>query len=413
MDTTAGDTDSSSDVTRILLVDDQPDLAEVTGMHLENRRDNFDVTLATDGRAALDRLAEMAVDCVVSDYEMPEMDGLELLRAVKDRAPSLPFILYTGRGSEEIASEAISAGVTDYLQKRTTSDQYDVLANRVENAVARRRSEQAREESEGRYRTLVEASPHAILVHYGEDIVYVNDTMVRMFGFEDESQAHGTEAMSHVHPDDRDAVRERMHLVLDGHKESDWIAWRLLRDDGEIREVESRGTPVVYDGQNAVQVVVRDLTEQRRRERQLAALNGAVRDLAGADTPPAVAETAVDAVVTLLSDPTVAVFEDVQGALLELAGAGVDDGVDFSPDGRGLPRDSVEVAAYRAGSVRTVESYDVDADRLIDGVPSVFLFPLADYGLLWVGSTGFASADRDALAILGRSVVAAFDRLAD
>ncbi|MBX0304186.1 response regulator [Haloarcula salinisoli] len=413
MDTTAGDTDSSSGSTRVLLVDDQADLAEVTGLHLENRREDFDVTLASDGETALAALAETAVDCVVSDYEMPEMDGLELLRAVKDREPSLPFILYTGRGSEEIASEAISAGVTDYLQKRTTSDQYDVLANRIENAVARRRSELAREESEGRYRTLVEASPHAILVHYGEEIVYVNDTMVRMFGFESHSQAHGTEAMSYVHPDDRDAVRERMHRVLDGREESDWIAWRLLRDDGQIREVESRGTPVVYDGQNAVQVVVRDLTEQRRRERQLAALNGAIRELAAADTRPAVAETAVDSVVTLLSDPTVAVFEDVAGSLLELAAAGVDDGVDFSSDGRGLPADSVEVAAYRAGSARTVESYDVDADRLIDGVASVFLFPLGDYGLLWVGSAGFASADRDALEILGRSVVAAFDRLAD
>jgi PAS domain S-box-containing protein len=413
MDTTAGDTGSSSGSARILLVDDQPDLAEVTGIHLENRRDNFDVTLASDGETALAILAETAVDCVVSDYEMPEMDGLELLRAVKDREPSLPFILYTGRGSEEIASEAISEGVTDYLQKRTTSDQYDVLANRIENAVARRRSERAREESEGRYRTLVEASPHAILVHYGEDIVYVNDTMVRMFGFEEQSQAHGTEAMSYVHPDDRDALRERMHLVLDGREESDWIAWRLLRDDGAIREVESRGTPVVYDGQRAVQVVVRDLTEQRRRERQLVALNGAMRDLAGADDRTVVAETAVDVAVTLLGDPTVGVFEDVEGALLKLAAAGTD-GVDFPPDGRGLLDDSVEMAAYRAGSVRVVDAYAARDDRLTDGVASVFLFPIADDGLLWVGAAeGFASADRDLLEILGRAVGAAFERLAN
>jgi len=414
MDTTAGDTDSSSGSTRLLLVDDQPDLAEVTGLHLENRRDSFDVTLATDGEAALDVLVETAVDCVVSDYEMPEMDGLELLRAVKECEPSLPFILYTGRGSEEIASEAISEGVTDYLQKRTTSDQYDVLANRIENAVARRRSERAREESEGRYRTLVEASPHAILVHYGEDIVYVNDTMVGLFGFDTQSQAHGTEAMSYVHPDDRDALRERMHLVLDDRAESDWIAWRLLRTDGEIREVESRGTPVEYDGRKAVQVVVRDLTDQRRRERQLAALDDAVRSLFAADSRTAVAETTVDSVVTLLSNSTVGVFEDIEGALLELASTGAVDGGDVTADGRGLPEDSVETASYRAGTARLVEDYAARDDALGGGVASVFLFPLADYGLLWVGSAdGFASADRDALAILGRSAVAAFDRLAD
>ena len=144
-----------ADTVRLLLVDDEYDLAEVTALHLERRREAFDVTVVTDGPAALDVLETETIDCVISDYEMPGMDGLELLRAVTDRDPTLPFILYTGRGSEEIASEAISAGVTDYLQKRTTSDQYDVLANRVDNAVARRRSERAREESEGRYRTLV------------------------------------------------------------------------------------------------------------------------------------------------------------------------------------------------------------------------------------------------------------------
>jgi len=397
----------------VLLVDDQVDLAEVTGLHLENRRDSFDVTLAPGGPAALDRLAETPVDCIVSDYEMPEMDGLELLRAVKDRDPSLPFILYTGRGSEEIASEAISEGVTDYLQKRTTSDQYDVLANRIDNAVARQRSERAREESEGRYRTLVEASPHAILVHYGEEIVYVNDTMVRLFGFEAQPQAHGTEAMSYVHPDDRDVVRQRMRRVLDDRAESDWIAWRLLRTDGEIREVESRGTPVEYDGQRAVQVVVRDLTDQRRRERQLAALNGATNALAGAGARTAVAETAVDAVVTLLEDPTVGVFEEVEGSLLELASAGVDGRAGFPLDGRGLPADTAETAAYRAGTARLLDDYAAPEDAPAGSVESVFLVPLADYGLLWVGSDGVASADCDALEILGRSVVAAFDRLAD
>jgi len=407
--------DGATDSARILLVDDQPDLAEVTALHLEDRRDAFDVRFVTDGPTALEFLDRTAVDCVVSDYEMPEMDGLELLRAVNDRDPSLPFILYTGRGSEEIASEAISAGVTDYLQKRTTSDQYDVLANRVENAVARRRSERAREESEGRYRTLVDASPHAILVHYGEDIVYVNDTMVQLFGFATQSQAHGTEAMSYVHPDDRDAVRERMRQVLYDRGESDWIAWRLLRDDGEIREVESRGTPVVYDGQTAVQVVVRDLTDQRRRERQLGALNDALGDLSGAGSRTAVGETAVEVAVTLLSDPLVGVFEDVEGELLELATGGTD-GDAFPVDSRGLPEDSVEMATYRTGTPRVVDGYAGREDRLTPGVATAFLFPLADHGLLWVGSPGsrgFAPTDRDLLEILGRSVVAALDRLDD
>jgi PAS domain S-box-containing protein len=400
-----------TDTVQLLLVDDESDLAEVTALHLQRRRDAFDVTVVTDGPSALDVLETEAIDCVISDYEMPGMDGLELLRAVTDRDPTLPFILYTGRGSEEIASEAISAGVTDYLQKRTTSDQYDVLANRVENAVARRRSERAREESEGRYRTLVEASPHAILVHYGEDLVYVNDTMVELFGFDDAAEVHGTEAMSYVHPDDRDAIRQRMRHVLDDGEESDWIGWRLLRNDGEIRHVESRGTPVEYEGRPAVQVVIRDMTDERRRERQVNALADAVRDLGAADTPTTAAETAIEAVETLLADPAVVVFECVDGTFFELAAGGTD--VSLAADGGGLPESALEAQVHAAGEARTVEAYADREDALTDRVDAVFLFPLADHGLLWVGAAdGFDAADRDLLAVLGQSLVDACDRLA-
>lgn len=61
---------------------------------------------------------------------------------IRQHYPDLPFILFTGRGSEEIASDAIAVGVTDYLQKGTGTDQYEVLANRIENAVAHHRAAQ-------------------------------------------------------------------------------------------------------------------------------------------------------------------------------------------------------------------------------------------------------------------------------
>jgi DNA-binding NarL/FixJ family response regulator len=71
---------------------------------------------------------------------MSGMDGIELLRTIREERPNLPFVLFTGKGSEEIASEAISAGVTDYLQKRGGTEQFALLANRVANAVEGRRA---------------------------------------------------------------------------------------------------------------------------------------------------------------------------------------------------------------------------------------------------------------------------------
>nr|WP_252718750.1 response regulator [Haloarcula sp. CBA1122] len=72
---------------------------------------------ANSATEALERLDGGGFDCVVSDYEMPEMDGLELLEEIRETNPSIPFILLTGRGDEETASAAIAAGVADYLLK--------------------------------------------------------------------------------------------------------------------------------------------------------------------------------------------------------------------------------------------------------------------------------------------------------
>ena len=102
----------------------------------------FEVEGYTDPDAALDRIRSGDVDCVISDYEMPGMDGFDLLERVREVDPELPFVLYTGHGSEEIASEAVSRGVTDYVRKDGGSAQFALLGRRVEGAVARYRAEQ-------------------------------------------------------------------------------------------------------------------------------------------------------------------------------------------------------------------------------------------------------------------------------
>ncbi|MDS0219835.1 response regulator [Haloarcula sp. S1AR25-5A] len=125
----------------VLHVDDEPGLAETAAGFLQHENDGFSVETATSASEGLARLAESAFDCVVSDYDMPEMNGIEFLEAVRASYPDLPFVLFTGKGSEEIASEAISAGVSDYLQKRGGTERYTLLANRIENLVAQHRAE--------------------------------------------------------------------------------------------------------------------------------------------------------------------------------------------------------------------------------------------------------------------------------
>ena len=121
---------------RILHVDDEPDFADLVKTLLKREDDRFTVETATNADEGLERIHDRPPDCVVSDYNMPGMDGIEFLRALREEHPNLPFILFTGKGSEDVAGDALRADATDYIQKQSGSEQYELLANRIENAVS-------------------------------------------------------------------------------------------------------------------------------------------------------------------------------------------------------------------------------------------------------------------------------------
>jgi len=119
----------------LLCVDDEADFLDLTTTYLRRNLPTATIHTATRVDDARELIETEPIVCVVSDYEMPDQNGLEFLHTVRDTHSDLPFILFTGKGSEEIASEAISAGVTGYLQKRGP-EQYDRLATRIRHAVA-------------------------------------------------------------------------------------------------------------------------------------------------------------------------------------------------------------------------------------------------------------------------------------
>ncbi len=145
----------------LLLVDDDPDGADLAATFLERTDDRFSVDVMTHVVGALENFTG-EVDCIVSDYDMPGQNGVDFLREIRADHPDIPFILFTGKGSEEVASEAISAGVTDYLQKGPHTEQYELLANRIANAVSKHRAERRAAETERRYAALFEHTNDAV-----------------------------------------------------------------------------------------------------------------------------------------------------------------------------------------------------------------------------------------------------------
>ena len=120
---------------RVLCVDDEPGLAELVAAFLE-RDDDLDCAAAVeiDPNAALTRIREEPFDCVVTDYDMPERTGVELLSAARETHPALPFLLFSVTGPDELAAEMVRTGVTDYVRKRGGADAYTTLIRRVDHA---------------------------------------------------------------------------------------------------------------------------------------------------------------------------------------------------------------------------------------------------------------------------------------
>lgn len=124
----------------VLFVDEDQDFLELSTRLLELETERIEIVPESSPAQVLDRLAGEQIDCVVSDYSMAEMDGVELLRSIREAYSRLPFILFTARGGEDVASEAITAGATDYVVKTGSPEQYTILANSIENAVAHTRT---------------------------------------------------------------------------------------------------------------------------------------------------------------------------------------------------------------------------------------------------------------------------------
>jgi CheY-like chemotaxis protein len=117
---------------RILLVDDDAYDLEMTELMLSQQVPELSVETAGSASAGFEVLGDDdPVHCVVSDYDMPGTDGIEFLREVRGRRPDLPFVLFTGQGSEAVAKQALLSDVTDYVEKGIGDKQYEILADRV------------------------------------------------------------------------------------------------------------------------------------------------------------------------------------------------------------------------------------------------------------------------------------------
>jgi len=264
---------------RVLHVDDEPHFAETTAMFLQQESDRISVEAERSPQRVRSRLDDEDFDCIVSDYQMPGRDGLEVLKEVRAEHPNIPFILFTGKGSEEVASESISLGVTDYLQKDGGTDQFAVLANRIENVVARVRAEKAasdyKRQLEHRDRELervLAATPDAVVIVGQNGVIrQLNESAADLFDYEREALRGKSveELMPESYREEHVTLREEYVEDPTPRPMGAGLDLAAVRSDGERFPVEISLGPLHVDGETRIMATITDITERKRREEEL------------------------------------------------------------------------------------------------------------------------------------------------
>ena len=116
---------------KVLLVDDEKDFIEALGERMENR--GMNVSTTTSAKDALKKMEEEAYDAIVLDLQMPEMDGIEALKAIKKKNPDMQVILLTGHATVEKGIEAMKLGAMDLIEKPAD---IEIIAEKIKKAQA-------------------------------------------------------------------------------------------------------------------------------------------------------------------------------------------------------------------------------------------------------------------------------------
>ncbi len=166
----------------ILLVDDEPDFLELSEIYLKREDPRLEIEICTFAEEALKLLESRKYQAVVSDYQMPGMDGLEFLEVLRTQGNNIPFIMFTGRGREEVAIKALNLGADRYIQKGgDPRSQYGLLAQAIINEVSRKHAEERLYESEKKFRTVVTQSQDGIiLTNEKGEIIEWNDAQATL-----------------------------------------------------------------------------------------------------------------------------------------------------------------------------------------------------------------------------------------
>ncbi len=256
---------------QVLYVDDEHDLLEIAKLYLEISHE-FTIDTDTSAQETLKNRDLSEYDAIISDYQMPEMDGITFLKEVRARYGAIPFILFTGRGREEVVIEAINNGADFYLQKGgDPKSLFAELMHKVRTVVQRRQTEDALRNNEERLRmaqTIGQTGNWEYDLKTGK--IWASEEGFRIFGIHRQSGTIPIEEIEACIPEQERVQRALLDLIRDKKRYD--LEYTINPADGAPRRTIHSVAKLIHTA-DAIPVkvagAIQDITEQKEAERVL------------------------------------------------------------------------------------------------------------------------------------------------
>jgi PAS domain S-box-containing protein len=253
---------------RVLHVDDDSGILKITKQCLELEAP-VEVDTAVSVEEALKKLEKEKFDIVVSDYQMPGKDGLDFLKTLRSTGNTIPFIMFTGKGREEVAIKALNLGANQYLNKvGETETVYTELAHSITELARTRKAEEKQCESEEKFRDLFEkASDGLVFVDVCGMIVDVNQKAAEIAEKKKEDiVGRSFLDLGLVSSKNLDVLVEKLRRQATG-KPIESFEFEIEKKNGEKRLIEIGSTFIQKNNMPAGSLaIVRDITERKKSE---------------------------------------------------------------------------------------------------------------------------------------------------
>jgi PAS domain S-box-containing protein len=255
---------------RVLHVDDDSGFLKVAKSFLE-AQGPFEVETVLSVEEALRKLGETEYDVVISDYQMSGKDGLQFLKELREKGNNIPFIIFTGKGREEVAIRALNLGADNYVDKHGGPETvYTELAHDILSAVEKVKAKEALLKSEEKYRSLVNNAGIAIAVSdLRGRLTYVNPTLTGLWDYSAREML-GRPWTDFLHADDRVKVLRLFQEIIVSRKEPRTFEFRGIRKDGDVLYLMTKPTRFEINGKVlGFQAIIIDITERKKAEEEL------------------------------------------------------------------------------------------------------------------------------------------------